>query len=144
MEAPVSGSGLRHQKLSHHALVFVLQHMTVVHKSSLVIRKVLECHQHSHGLTSMHMHGILESHFLGRWRLTIAIKHTELVAVNMEGMNHRCAVIDFPDFCITQANALVNVAHGHGAAIDANKTSAKTAAPAIAQSPTGAGAAAAT
>jgi hypothetical protein len=77
---------------SHHALVFVIQDVTVKHPFS---GEVVKSHDEAHRFMLGNVHRVLPAPI--RLRNSIPIDDLELEAVQMERMIHADEVLDLPD-----------------------------------------------
>src|SRR6266850_426676 len=100
----------------HHALVFVLEDVAVIHAQT---GKLLT-HGDANGFTAGHIDRVLPGS-IGRLRDAIFpfdFDHLELRAMDVEGMIHVGRVLDFPELDLPRSHLDINAGPVEGLAVD--------------------------
>ena len=107
-----------HGKLPHHPVIFMLQHMTVVHVGQRRIRVFVKPHEDAQHFFRVRHNGVFQSGFHGMWRFATPLENTELGVMDMKGVRHPRLIGDFPNLRPSHRHDLIHPLHVHLHAVD--------------------------
>ena len=102
-----------HDKLTHHAIVFMFENMAVIHVGRIRVGKVFKAHDETHRLAGPHFNSVLVGHLFRAWWSAIAIQYLKLTVMHVKRVHHHGVIDDLPDFGCVYSHSFIDYIHSH-------------------------------